>query len=47
MDRMETEDFDTREEAAEAEARAIATEHPRWDIVGCSPDQPDGQCFDL
>lgn len=40
--RIETEGYVTRAEAAEAEAVAIATEHPRWNVKGRSPEHPDG-----
>lgn len=43
-ERIEREPFATRELAAEAEAEAIATEHPRWNISGRSLDHPDGHC---
>lgn len=42
-DRIETEGFRTHEAALEAEAEAIATEHPRWNMQGRSPDHPDGK----
>lgn len=42
-DRVETEEFPTHQEALEAEATAIATEHPRWNMQGRSPDHPDGR----
>jgi predicted GIY-YIG superfamily endonuclease len=45
--RIEVETFPTRELAAEAEAVAIATEHPRWNMRGRSDDHPDGQCYDV
>lgn len=41
-DRVESEWFETRQEAEAAEARAIATEHPRWNINGRSASHPDG-----
>lgn len=34
--------YDTVEEARAAEKHAIATEFPRWNIDGRSPDHPDG-----
>lgn len=37
-----TESFDTPDMAREAELGAIAAEHPRWNVVGRSPDHPDG-----
>lgn len=40
--RVTTEDFPTREAGREAEERA--TEHPRWNITGRSPEHPDGFC---
>jgi len=46
-DRIEVESFDTRDDAAEAEARAIATEHPRWNMQGRSQDHPDGFAHSL
>lgn len=43
-DRVEGEWFDDQDEALQAEAEAIATEHPRWNMVGRSDEHPDGQC---
>lgn len=40
--RVEKTAYSTREEAEAAEANAIATEHPRWNINGRSVDHPDG-----
>lgn len=34
--------FDDYDEALAAEAEAIATEHPRWNMQGRSDDHPDG-----
>jgi len=42
MARFATEVFETRADAESAEARAIAEEHPRWNLVGRSADHPDG-----
>lgn len=42
VDRIEREDFSSRDDALAAEAGAIATEHPRWNMVGRSQDHPDG-----
>lgn len=38
------EEFATQKEALAAEAVAIATEHPRWNMAGRSDDHPDGKC---
>lgn len=40
--RVETVSYPTRAEAEHAEANAIASEHPRWNISGRSLDHPDG-----
>jgi len=40
--RIDVQTFSTEEQAREAEARAIAAEHPRWNVTGRSPDHPDG-----
>lgn len=37
-----TEQFDSEAAARDAELEAIATEYPRWNVVGRSPDHPDG-----
>lgn len=37
------EHFDSYDDALEAEAFAILTEHPRWNMKGRSPEHPDGQ----
>jgi excinuclease UvrABC nuclease subunit len=42
MARFEVTDYPDRDSAAEAEATAISTEHPRWNISGRSPEHPDG-----
>lgn len=41
--RMTLERHDTRAEARAAEALAIATEHPRWNVKDRSPDHPEGR----
>jgi Nuclease subunit of the excinuclease complex len=46
-ERVESEKFPTRALAAEAEAVAIATEHPRWNMQGRSDAHPDGKCNDI
>ncbi|MDB5716467.1 MAG: hypothetical protein JWO15_3864 [Sphingomonadales bacterium] len=40
--RIEREGFASRDEALAAEATAIFTEHPRWNMTGRSPNHPDG-----
>lgn len=40
--RIEREEFADQDAALQAEAAAIATEHPRWNVIGRSPDHPDG-----
>lgn len=35
--------FVDEREARAAELAAIATEHPRWNVIGRSPEHPDGQ----
>lgn len=35
--------FESHPAALEAEAKAIATEHPRWNVDGRSPEHPDGR----
>lgn len=42
MARVEQVAYPTREGALEAEAEAIATEFPRWNVHGRSPEHPDG-----
>lgn len=42
MDRIERTDYATVAEAQDAEAAAIYTEHPRWNVRGRSPAHPDG-----
>lgn len=37
------EHFDSYDDALEAEAFAILTEHPRWNMKGRSPEHPDGK----
>lgn len=43
-DKLAVEEFASQDEALAAEAEAIATEHPRWNMTGRSPDHPDGRC---
>lgn len=42
MARYTVEEFHSKNEADAAEARAIAEEHPRWNITGRSADHPEG-----
>lgn len=42
-DRITTEEFPTKAEGLEAEALAILTEHPRWNMQGRSDIHPDGK----
>lgn len=42
MARHTVEEFDSKEDADQAEARAIAEEHPRWNITGRSAGHPEG-----
>jgi hypothetical protein len=42
-DRVVAVGYPTHQEALDAEAEAIATEHPRWNMQGRSPDHPDGK----
>lgn len=40
--RIEVTDYTDKAAALAAEAEAIATEHPRWNMAGRSPAHPDG-----
>jgi hypothetical protein len=41
-----SEQFPTQDAALEAEAFAILTEHPRWNMRGRDPEHPDGKTHD-
>lgn len=44
-DRVDSTRYTTRGEAAKAEAIAITTEHPRWNMRGRSDAHPDGKAY--